>query len=42
MSLDFADWLAIQQIYVDYAAVLDAGDFNRWRSEEHTSELQSH
>ena len=30
MSLDFADWLAIQQLYVDYAAVLDAGDFNRW------------
>ncbi|MEY2621294.1 MAG: Salicylate 5-hydroxylase, small oxygenase component [Pseudomonadota bacterium] len=28
--MDFSTWLQIQQIYSDYAAVLDAGQFDRW------------
>ena len=30
MSLDFATWLQIQQLYGDYASVLDAGQWDRW------------
>ena len=30
MSLDFDNWLQIQQLYADYAAVLDSGQFSRW------------
>jgi salicylate 5-hydroxylase small subunit len=30
MSLDFDLWFQIQQLYGDYAAVLDAGQFERW------------
>ncbi len=28
--IDFGTWLQIQQLYSDYAAVLDAGQFDRW------------
>ena len=30
MRLDFDTWLALQQLYSDYALALDAGDFDRW------------
>ncbi|MDI9331913.1 MAG: aromatic-ring-hydroxylating dioxygenase subunit beta [Alphaproteobacteria bacterium] len=30
MSIDFQQWLQIQQRYVEYAAVLDVGQFDRW------------
>jgi salicylate 5-hydroxylase small subunit len=30
MTLDFQTWLDIQQLYSDYAAVLDAAQWNRW------------
>ena len=30
MSLDFATWLQIQQLYGEYASVLDAGQWDRW------------
>lgn len=32
MKLDFDTFLALQALYADYAAVLDAGDFERWPS----------
>ena len=30
MKLDFDTFLALQQLYADYAAALDAGEFDRW------------
>jgi salicylate 5-hydroxylase small subunit len=30
--IDFATFLALQDLYADYAAALDAGDFERWPS----------
>ncbi len=30
MSLDFDTWMALQQLNADYAAALDAGDWDRW------------
>lgn len=30
MTLDFPTWLEIQQLYGDYASVLDAGHWDRW------------
>ena len=30
MTLDFDTFLALQALYADYAAALDAGDFERW------------
>ncbi len=30
MRLDFETLLALQNLYADYAAALDAGDFDRW------------
>ena len=30
MKLDIDTFLALQQLYADYAAALDAGDFDRW------------
>ncbi|MFT3817755.1 MAG: aromatic-ring-hydroxylating dioxygenase subunit beta [Rubrivivax sp.] len=30
MKLDFDTFLALQALYADYAAALDAGDFERW------------
>ena len=32
MKLDFDTLLALQNLYADYAAALDAGDFERWPS----------
>ena len=29
-AIDFADWLAIQQLYADYAHAADAGDWDAW------------
>ncbi|WP_284614701.1 aromatic-ring-hydroxylating dioxygenase subunit beta [Aquabacterium humicola] len=29
-ALNFEDWLALTQLYADYAAALDAGDWDRW------------
>jgi salicylate 5-hydroxylase small subunit len=29
-NLNFEDWLALTQLYADYASVLDAGDWDRW------------
>lgn len=30
MKLDFDTWLALQNLYSDYALALDAGDLDRW------------
>ena len=30
MTIGFDDWLAITQLYAQYAAVVDAADWNRW------------
>ena len=30
VNLDFAQYLAIQQLYADYASAVDAGDWDRW------------
>jgi salicylate 5-hydroxylase small subunit len=29
-NISFEDWLALAQLYADYAAVVDAGDWDRW------------
>ena len=29
-AISFDDWLALTQLYADYASVVDAGDWDRW------------